>query len=404
MSRLKVLARARLVEQSTASIQRWRMQDFVQSFATERGQGQAAQDACGSVNTLLLIYYLAGASAASAHLDASIPNPASWGFPDKEQALQWLDAEYANLIATARAADEGSEAGAVIALDLPRALFHISSVRRQPGDIIELSPIAQRAASRLHDRQGEAVVLRNKGSALVQQGQYAQAIMALQEALQIYREIGDEHGAGTALTNLGAALLSGGQSDVAVTALQGAVTIHQRLGARHSEGAALANLGAALLLAGRHEEAISTLENAAGILRELGDHAHRATALANLGSALQRAARHDEAISAYRIAARISRLADSPLNEARVLVLLAASYRQAMRFEEAIASLQEAARTYSDIGDKEQEIATLASIEELRQTPLTRAQVSPNPSDAEPQSPRRQHSRHSRHMSRQAWS
>ena len=347
---LDVLAQMRLVERDPADSERWRLPAAIRPLAAQQGREHATEDLRSPMQTLLSIYYLAGALAASAPLDSGVIAPALRG--SQAKGLRWLAAEYPNLVATVHeATNDDDDLGAVIALDLTRALEHMMSLERRFDDAIALGPIARRAAQRLHDRHAEAVVLRNLGGTLVQVGRQDEAITALRNALAIYQDLGDPGGEGTTLTNLGSALTYAGQFAEAGTVLRDAIDIHRRRGNRFSEAVALASLGALLDMTGHIEEAITTFKDADLIYRKIGDQHHRSGALAQLGDALRKAGHDDDAIKAYRRAATLARVTgDWPL-AAAALTSLAEVYRATGRQAEADDVVQDAAQLAPGIDD-----------------------------------------------------
>lgn len=347
---LEALARTHLIERGTG-YGRWRMHDLVRLFAREHGREEASQDNRNLTFHVLLLYYLAAASAASAHLDHSIPEPAGWGFPDPSEAVKWLDAEYPNLIAAAHSAG-GSKTYDQVALHLPRALLYIMDRRRRFEDAVAVDEIALRAARRLHDRYGEGVVLRNLGGTLLQLRRYDEALPALRKAVQIYHESGDRFGEGTALGNLGGALVQVRRFSEAIPLLQKAVRIHRDSGALYSEGLALSNLGGALIQAGRLDEAITTLREATQIHRRVPDQDAQAMAMDNLGNALRLAGRANEAIAVCRRAIKMHGQIGDQHGEARSRTNLATSLASAGRFGEAIAASQDALAAFRSEGDQ----------------------------------------------------
>jgi tetratricopeptide (TPR) repeat protein len=116
--------------------------------------------------------------------------------------------------------------------------------------------------TRLRDRHGEAVVLRNLGSALMRVERIEEATSTLQKAIQIYRELDDRHVEGTALANLGGALVEAKRFDEAIVTLQEAFQIHRESSTRYNQAVALANLGGALFKVDRLNEAIAATEEA----------------------------------------------------------------------------------------------------------------------------------------------
>jgi tetratricopeptide (TPR) repeat protein len=345
-SALAALARMRLVERDDARPGRWRLPGLIRPYATELGRAQAQKDLRDQARALALIYYLAGGNAASLHLDRSASFPSAWGFESEAKAVDWLDDEYPNLIATVHAAaDRDDTLGSVIALDLTRALTHITTRRGQTGDAIAIGEPALRAARRLRDRHAEAVVLRNLGGDLIRAGRPDEGITTLHDALEIYRDNDDVAGEGTTLTNLGSALLRTRRYDEALTTLRAAVSTHRKLDRPYSVAVALGNLGAALTMTGQLEEAIGALSEADRIYRGLGELNGRAGNLLNLANALVSAGRVAEAIRPYRTALALTRTIGDEASTARVLAGLAEAYRATDRTAEAEAAEREAAET-----------------------------------------------------------
>jgi tetratricopeptide (TPR) repeat protein len=360
---MEALARVHLVERGTA-YGRWRMHDLVRLFASERAREKAGQDNRAAVLYLLLIYYFAGTEAASLHLDHNIqaPDPATMGFADEKQALQWLDSEYSNLTATVYVAAKGRKDLRWIASALPLALGHLMRLRGRLDDDLALSTIALRVARQSHDRRSEGTILRNRGATLAYMRRFDEAINPLQEAIKIFRATANRHGEGSALSTLGVALQEAGRSREAITALRESVQIHREIGARYSEGKALDLLGLTLLRAGQSEEAVTPAQEAVKIFRQIKDQRAQAVALNNLGAALRKTQRSEEAITLYKRSAKLHQLTHNPRGEIRVLVNLGGSLADVQRFDEAIATLQEAIQMSRDLRDRAGEAAALNNL------------------------------------------
>jgi tetratricopeptide (TPR) repeat protein len=338
---LGVLTQMRLVERDPAGRDRWLLPTAIRPYAAQQSRKYARQDLRDTVQTLLHLYYLAGAHAASVSLDSGIIAPALR--ESQANGLRWLDAEYQNLVGTVRDAAD-NDLGAVIALDLTRSLHHIMSLKRQVDDDIELGQIASRAARRLHDRHAEAVVLRNLGGTLVKAERQDEAITPLRNALAIYQDLGDLHGEGTTMTSLGSALTHAGQLAEAGLMLRAAIDIHHRNGSSFSEAVALASLGTLLDTTGQIEEAITSFKAADRIYRKIGDQQHRSGTLANLAGTLRKAGHYDEADKTYKRAATLARLTGDWLLVAVALAGLAEVYRATGRQDQADDLLQEVAQ------------------------------------------------------------
>nr|WP_030267413.1 tetratricopeptide repeat protein [Streptacidiphilus jeojiense] len=213
---------------------RWRLPTAVRSLAAEESARHAAADMRREARTLLHLYYLAAAHAVGAPLDAGPFAPLHSEL--QAQGFTWLQTEYSNLVATVLDA-RNDDIGAVIAMDVTRAMTHIMGLGHRNEDAVRLGRIALRAARRLHDRPAEAVVTRNLAAALLRAGEVEPSIAMLRQALVIHQESGDRHGEGTTLSTLGAALTHAGQFTDASTALRTAVEIHRQQDNAFSEAA-----------------------------------------------------------------------------------------------------------------------------------------------------------------------
>jgi tetratricopeptide (TPR) repeat protein len=237
---LEALARAHLIE-SSSTYGRWRMHDLIRLHSAYLGHSHGDGDQRPEALTRLMKHYLTTVRAACAHLHAAVDDPARLGFPTREQALAWLDAEYPNLTAGtyAAAADPGH---LTVARDLPSAMWHFLLWRRHFNDWISLSRTAFTAAQALHDQRGQAVALGGLGAALQGVRRFDEAITVHQQQLQICQDVGDRHGEGQALGNLGLALREAHRFKEAITAHQDAAQIFRDMGDQYGEEIILSDL------------------------------------------------------------------------------------------------------------------------------------------------------------------
>ncbi|WP_328670635.1 tetratricopeptide repeat protein [Streptomyces sp. NBC_00328] len=355
---LQRLAEAHLIEPAPAW-GRWRMHDLVRLYADEHGHTHATGDQRDSARTRLFTHYQGITRAANAHLD-TLPGPRASHFPNRAAALQWLDAEHANLVSTATIAPAlGHPATATsLAIGLARYLNH----RRYFDDWITLTTTALVVFRELGDRHSEGGALTNLGTALLQVRRFEEAIDAHTRAATICRELGDRHSEGGALTNLGTALLEVRRFEEAIDAHTRAVTVFRELGDRHGEGAALTNLGTALLEVRRFEEAIDAYTPAVTVFRELGDRHSEGTALTNLGLALLEVGRLEEAIDAHARAATAFRELGDRHREGAALSNRGLALSEMRRFEEAIDVHTQDLAICRELGDRHGEGAALNNL------------------------------------------
>ena len=191
------LAQAHLAETAPGTAGRWRMHDLLRLYAGRVSDEHAGADDREQARDRLLGYYLRTAEAANAHLRALPGTAVPDTFTGRDDALAWLDAERASLVAAVgMAADTGRDQAA---MDLALALAEYFEWRRRFDDWLATAAISLDAARRLSDRHREAAALINLAGALNWLQRFEEVITACQDAAAIYREIGDRHGEADAL-------------------------------------------------------------------------------------------------------------------------------------------------------------------------------------------------------------
>ena len=178
-------------------------------------------------------------------------------FVDERDALGWLDAERANLLAAVQQAAATPGVPAEIVIQLSLALSAFFGLRSQWGEWVQVSQTALGIARRLGDQAAQGQVLNDLGIPYLRQGRYGEALACLQQSLAIRRELGDRIGAAVSLANLG--------------------NVHERQG--------------------RQQEALACHQESLAVWRESGDHDGQAITLASLGRVHQRLGGHEQALA-----------------------------------------------------------------------------------------------------------
>ena len=106
---------------------------------------------------------------------------------------------------------------------------------------------------------------------------------ALEQALDIYRDLGDRLGQADALRYLGVVRSATGDYPAAAQALEQALDIYRDIGDRLGQANALTYLGDVRRVTGDYPAAAQALEQALDIYRDLGDRLGQANALSSLG-------------------------------------------------------------------------------------------------------------------------
>ncbi|PRY46128.1 AfsR/SARP family transcriptional regulator [Umezawaea tangerina] len=223
-----------------------------------------------------------------------------------DDALAWLDAERANLVAlVVHAADRDPSADCWQLADALRRYFYVQglpvewlatakaglavaqSIRDEIGEVAMLSslgtlywgigqhrvavdyyrrtfPIQQRGVTA---PAAEAAVLSNLGSVYIDLGELEQAAHHLERALAITREIGAPQQEGIAQLNLGGVYLLLGQLDRAVDSFEGSLEVGTRLDAWMTQANSYRALGEVHLLQGYPDRAAELFDRA-GVLYE----------------------------------------------------------------------------------------------------------------------------------------
>ena len=197
-----------------------------------------------------------------------------------------------------------------------------------------------------------AGVLGNLGSAYRALGQVDKTIKYYDQALVIFREIGDRRNEGNWLGNLGNAYSALGQVEKAIEYHDQALMIAREIGDRRGEGNRLGNLGNAYSALGQVEKAIEYYDQALMIAREIGDRRNEGNWLGNLGLAYSALGQVEKAIEHHKQALVISREIDDRRNEGNHLGNLGLAYSALGQVEKAIEYHEQALVIAREIGDR----------------------------------------------------
>ena len=184
-----------------------------------------------------------------------------------------------------------------IAWKLPAAMMSFFYRRGHCADWVATHESGLNSARVLGDRMAEAWMLNNLGMAFGLQRK-EQAVACFEEALAIYREIGNQRGKARAANNVAQACLRVRRFPQALEAARRSLAVQRQAGDRYGEGIALGNLGDACRELARLDEAIGHLEQALDIFRELGDEHSQADSLSDLGDVYLTMGRLDDAQAA----------------------------------------------------------------------------------------------------------
>jgi tetratricopeptide (TPR) repeat protein len=152
----------------------------------------------------------------------------------------------------------------------------------------------------LGDQRGIAFALNNVGAQIVSQGDYERAVPVVEESLALYREMGDTKGIVYPLSILGTVALYHGDYERAAGLHEEALSLSRVAGDRRSVALALGNLGYVACQQGDYGRAARLLKESLPLWEQLGDKRGLANALTNLGTVACEQGDYGQAAALYK--------------------------------------------------------------------------------------------------------
>jgi tetratricopeptide (TPR) repeat protein len=297
-ARVDRLVRAGLLQQTGPG--RFGMHDLLKRYAGEQvsaAEGEAA-------TRRLLRYYIARSGAAAATvLPTWRPRrqyPETEGFQTSSEAVEWLNAEHANLVGYAMLVTQDDRREAALQL-----ADHIWNHLYQGGYHVEAVLLHERLADST-DGRDRADALEHLAVAQLHLGRYAEAERSALAALDINRRLSDVAHEGTVLGLLGILLARRERNEEALAYMRQHLAIVREIGDQRREAQVVNNIGLVLLRWGRHREALEDIRAGIELARKAGSPTAQAIGLNNLGLALQRLGLTDEALEVLDQAAALA--------------------------------------------------------------------------------------------------
>ncbi|WP_018349787.1 AfsR/SARP family transcriptional regulator [Longispora albida] len=314
---------------------RYTFHDLLREHALATADAQEPPDAQREALSRLFDHHLHAASAAMDLLYPAgknrrphIPAP---GTPvslprDEAEAVTWLNAERANLIAAGH--HTARHGWLTHTSHLAATLHRYLLGHAHQADALTLHGLALEANQRRGDTAAEARTLLDLGEVHYWwYGHYEQAASHYRHALRLSSDIGDHGAQARALQNLATCHQRQREHDQAHSHYQQALALFRELGDRAGEARTLTSLGTVHEHQGRYEEAHDHHRQALHIHRETGSRIGETVVLNNLGLVYQRQGHYDQARQHHRDALRLCRAHGFPGDEAESLNGLAETAR-----------------------------------------------------------------------------
>lgn len=293
----------------------------------------------------------AATTRALAHLEGHRAN-VLYNFSRFSEAI--ATAEHAQTLAQA-GDDLGAEAYALFVLG--NALLVQSEFSRAHGLLTQALALARAAGLRWH----EASILTARAYAANSLRRYSEVRTALRQALTIFREIGAMRDEATALNALGNIAEDRGDP-TAQEWYEQALRLYRRLGDRDGESGVLHNLGVVAILLGQYDAARVALEEALRGFHKLGSRFGQAITNYNLGRMNRALTRWGDAEQHFTIALDLARAIGNREIEVAILNGLAQTYALQDRRSAARKSYVQAVQLARQLGDKRNQSRILAGI------------------------------------------
>ena len=194
----------------------------------------------------------------------------------------------------------------------------------------------------------------------------SEALAHYQDAIVLYREVGDQLGEANTLRVIGDVFQFKDQRDEALAHYQDAIVLYREVGNRLGEANTLKAIGEVLQFKSQYDEALAPYQDAIVLCREVGDRLGEANTLYRIGEVLQFKSQYDEALAHYQDAIVLYREVGDRLGEANTLKAIADVLQFKDQHDEALAHYQDAIILYREVGSRLGEANTLKAIGNLQ--------------------------------------
>ncbi|HEY0496974.1 MAG TPA: tetratricopeptide repeat protein [Kutzneria sp.] len=337
--------------------ERYSMHDLVRAFAVTI-VGDEGETALRRV----VDFYAGTAHAADRLLAPQRPPsripPPTTDVVEPPSALDWFDAEHANLIAAQHVAVDHGWADVAWQLAWSMSIAHL---RR--GRLHDQLTVWQAA---LHaDPVCLAIAHRHLGRALTELGRHEVGLTHLREALALTELHGDQAEQGHTHRVVARAWALRDEDRRAYDHADRAAELYRALGRTEWLADAMNQLGWFAVRLGDHDTARAQCEAALALHEEIGNVEGRATTLDSLGFIAHSAGRHHDAISCYRQALALYQTLGNTYDYANTAQRLGHPHATLGAVAEARATWQEALALYQDQGRHEAADRVRSQLDEL---------------------------------------
>jgi len=266
-----------------------------------------------------------------------------------ETAIDWCDAEAANVLAVA--AQAAGTVDNVLAWQLPAAMWSYFHMRNRWTDLLASYELGLTAARHARDLTGEAWMLNDLGDACRELRRYDDGLNYLEQALACGDEVNDGYLRASILNNLAGIYAGLDRMEQALTLAEQALAAFRAIGDQRGEAILLNNLGEAYRQVGNMEQSLRHLEQARAVFADSGNSYGEGFVLDNLGLTHLASDRAELAVDHFHAAIRLRRGSGDRRGEASSLSHLGDALANTGRAVPARQAWRQAGDIFEDLGD-----------------------------------------------------
>ncbi len=222
----------------------------------------------------------------------------------------------------------------------------------KPQEVLRNEQEAITIWRRIGQKRGLAFSLNTLAAAQASLGNTKDAVSNFQEALQIRREIGDKRGLADTLIDMGNFSDDRGDHDDALKMYKEALELERDIGNEGLQAICLNNIGSVYSEKGQYDDALTYFQQVLQLREKSKVPQDIVESLHNLGQVLGGLGQYDQAISYYMRALDLRRSMNDLRGAALESYGLGELFDYQGRFGAAISSKQDALKTFRDLKDK----------------------------------------------------
>ena len=222
----------------------------------------------------------------------------------------------------------------------------------KPQEVLRNEQEALAIWRHIGQKRGLAFSLNEMARAQASLGDSKDALSNFQEALQIRREIGDKRGMGDTLLDIGNFHDDRGDHDQALKMYKEALELERDIGNESLQAICLNNIGSVYSEKSQFDDALTYFQQALQLREKSKVPQDIVEAVHNLGQVSSGMGQYDQAISYYMRALDLRRSMNDPRGAATESYGLGALFDYQGRYGAAISSKQDAVKTFRDLKDR----------------------------------------------------